>query len=599
VNKWISRFARALVGCAGMLVLAACGGGGGGGGGSSPPPPNPAPIIASLSPASTTAPGAAFTITVNGTNFISGSQVQWNGSSRSTTYISATQLTAAITSADITTAGTAKVTVVNPAPGGGTSTAQIFTVDNPVPTVSAVSPNSVSAGGGAVTLTVTGSHFVTSSQVQWNGTGRTTTYVSSSELQVALSSADVATPSANAITVTTPSPGGGTSGAASISALWPKPAGGSNGYLIDAAVNLSSLAAINSLGGPLLTAWNPTSANGAGMDILMFGTPDASCPQSATGPLSSFPDSVLTDDAYSGSPTQVPSALRFWSTPAPTCSAAAATLAGPSNVFMDGSALWFATLSLGKPTDLLKPFSSSGQNGSGADASILDTSVDFRLAYPGTTLAPWAQSGRARIATLAQVVTLQSADASALTQVKQTIGATLINATCRAANPTNNCQIILQWSVAIAQSNVSDWSTASDPPDIFLDPAQGNIPVVAADLFPAFGGTVSDSKSGLPLFTSQGPATEHAAFGPTQFDLEIDFPQFENAVRITSALILSQSVGTDAGCAQCVQVFGSGWNDPSAWLLLSLYSHQEDYDASGVSGDIFGGFQWLYAGAAP
>jgi hypothetical protein len=491
--------------------------------------------------------------------------------------------------------------VVSACGGGGGSSGAASNptpANNPAPTISSVSPSSVQAGGASATVAVTGTNFLESSQVAWNGNARTTTYVSSTELQVSLTSTDIAAPSADSITVTTPPPGGGTSGTANVLVLWPEPANGPNGYLIDAATDLSSLAAINSLGGPLLTAWNPTSSGAAGMDIYMFGTPDASCPSTATGPLSSFPDSVLTSDGYTGSAAQVSSTLRFWPTPATSCSAAAATLAGPSNVFMDGSSLWFATLSLGGTTDLLKPYSSAGQNGSGANVGILDTSVDFRLAYPGSTIAPWAENGNARFAIVAQVGTLQATDATALTQVKQTFGATLINSACRTTNPTNNCQIILQWSLAIAQSNVSSWPS-SQAADIFLDPAQGNIPVFGWDVFPSFGGVVSDSTTGLALFTSQGSATQHTAIGPTQFDIEVGFSQFENAVRIASALILGQPAGTDAACAQCAQVFGSDWNDPSAWLLLTVYSHQEDYDASGVSGSIFSGFQWLYAGAAP
>jgi hypothetical protein len=105
---------------------------------------NPVPVSTSLNPTSATAGGAAFTLTVNGSNFINGSVVRWNGANRTTTFVSATQLTAAITAADIATAGTAQVTVFNPAPGGGTSNAQTFTIttasttttvtfDNPVP----------------------------------------------------------------------------------------------------------------------------------------------------------------------------------------------------------------------------------------------------------------------------------------------------------------------------------------------------------------------------------------------------------------------------------------------------------------------------------
>ena len=72
--------------------------------------------------------GPAFTLTVNGSNFVSGSVVRWNGANRTTTFVSATQLTAAIPAADIAAAGTASVTVQNPPPGGAVSNALTFTI---------------------------------------------------------------------------------------------------------------------------------------------------------------------------------------------------------------------------------------------------------------------------------------------------------------------------------------------------------------------------------------------------------------------------------------------------------------------------------------
>ena len=89
---------------------------------------NPVPVISSINPSTRTAGGAAFTLTVNGSNFLSSSKVQWQGTDRVTTFVSATQLTAAILAADISTPGTAAVSVVNPAPGGGTSNTITFTV---------------------------------------------------------------------------------------------------------------------------------------------------------------------------------------------------------------------------------------------------------------------------------------------------------------------------------------------------------------------------------------------------------------------------------------------------------------------------------------
>jgi hypothetical protein len=104
---------------------------------------NPVPNLTSISPTSATAGGAAFTLTVNGSNFISGSTVRWGSTSKSTSYVSSTQVTASITAGDIATAGTVAVTVFNPTPGGGTSDALTFTI-NP----GAAAAVSVFAGSG-------------------------------------------------------------------------------------------------------------------------------------------------------------------------------------------------------------------------------------------------------------------------------------------------------------------------------------------------------------------------------------------------------------------------------------------------------------------
>ena len=57
--------------------------------------------------------------------------VRWGGSDRTTTYVSATQLTASITASDIATAGAASVTVFNPTLGGGISNMVSFRINAP------------------------------------------------------------------------------------------------------------------------------------------------------------------------------------------------------------------------------------------------------------------------------------------------------------------------------------------------------------------------------------------------------------------------------------------------------------------------------------
>jgi hypothetical protein len=89
---------------------------------------NPVPLVSSISPGTVSAGAASFTLTVTGKGFVKTSVVQWNGSARTTTYVSSTQLTASIGAADVATAGTASVTVATPLPGGGTSAAVSFFV---------------------------------------------------------------------------------------------------------------------------------------------------------------------------------------------------------------------------------------------------------------------------------------------------------------------------------------------------------------------------------------------------------------------------------------------------------------------------------------
>jgi hypothetical protein len=174
---------------------------------------NPVPVLSSLSPAKVLAGSAAFELTVNGSAFASGATVRWNGSPRATTYVSATQLKAAIAAADVATAGSAQVTVVNPSPGGGTSSTIAFAVDPvaPVPVVTALEPPGVVAGHPAFDLLVNGTGFVQGATVKWNGADRVTTLVSATQVKAAITAADVASPVSVPVTVTNPAPGGGTS----------------------------------------------------------------------------------------------------------------------------------------------------------------------------------------------------------------------------------------------------------------------------------------------------------------------------------------------------------------------------------------------------
>ncbi|PYL92020.1 MAG: hypothetical protein DMF14_05485, partial [Verrucomicrobia bacterium] len=127
---------------------------------------NPVPTTTSISPASTTAGSAQFTLTVNGTNFVSTSTVDWNGSPLATTFVSSIQLTAVVPAANVAAVGTASVTVVNPAPGGGTSNAQTFTINPPPPVIT--SPTTAT---GQVAVAFSYNITATNNPTSFNATG--------------------------------------------------------------------------------------------------------------------------------------------------------------------------------------------------------------------------------------------------------------------------------------------------------------------------------------------------------------------------------------------------------------------------------------------
>ncbi len=63
--------------------------------------PNPVPFIDDpLVPTSIAPGGAGFTLTVNGTGFVSGSRVNWNGTALTTSFVSTSRLTASVPGAD-------------------------------------------------------------------------------------------------------------------------------------------------------------------------------------------------------------------------------------------------------------------------------------------------------------------------------------------------------------------------------------------------------------------------------------------------------------------------------------------------------------------
>src|SRR5713101_2708694 len=178
-------------------------------------PVNSVPTISSISPPSVQVGSGGFTLTINGTNFITSSTVSFGGSARPTTFVSPTQLTASIFAGDVASAGTFEVTVLNPAPGGGSSTGIPFSVFLPPPTILSLSPSSVVVGGPAFTLTVNGLNFVDGAFVNFNGAPSPATFVSSAQLTISVSASTIVNQGTINISVTDPPAGGSAGGTTS------------------------------------------------------------------------------------------------------------------------------------------------------------------------------------------------------------------------------------------------------------------------------------------------------------------------------------------------------------------------------------------------
>lgn len=115
---------------------------------------------------------SAATITVSGTGFVPTSVVHMANTARTTTYVNAATLTFTATVADQATSGNLPVSVINPAPGGGTSPVAYLNITAPTttPVITAITPTSIIVGSNATALEISGTGFTSNTVALWNGT---------------------------------------------------------------------------------------------------------------------------------------------------------------------------------------------------------------------------------------------------------------------------------------------------------------------------------------------------------------------------------------------------------------------------------------------
>ncbi|MCE1189424.1 MAG: DNA/RNA non-specific endonuclease [Ignavibacteria bacterium] len=162
-----------------------------------------------------------------------------------------------------------------------------YVPNNPVPSLTSIYPLWMNAGSSAFTLTVTGTNFISTSVVTFNGSNLTTTFVSSTVLQAAVPAALLNSAGTVNVTVTTPAPGGGTTTAktfqilaasSNVNGVMGNPSAAAhdvnypNNYLIERPQYVMSYS--RDRGTPNWVSWqlNSTWVNGPAIDSDQFTT---------------------------------------------------------------------------------------------------------------------------------------------------------------------------------------------------------------------------------------------------------------------------------------------------------------------------------------
>lgn len=175
--------------------------------------------LSSLTPSEIVVGSSDFTLTLNGTNFTKDTRVVFGGTTLVPSYFAATQIRVTVPANAVSKAGLVDVAVT----GSSMSRALTFTIKNPQPTVTALSPENVLLNSSSFSLDVTGSNFVSTSVVHVGEKSIVPSVVNPTKLTVVVPDDLLTTAQTMPITVVNPDPGGGTSSALNFAVMNPVP----------------------------------------------------------------------------------------------------------------------------------------------------------------------------------------------------------------------------------------------------------------------------------------------------------------------------------------------------------------------------------------
>jgi hypothetical protein len=167
--------------------------------------------ITSVAPAKVPAGSGPFILQISGSGFAPQSVVLWSGTSLTTTYVSPTKLTASVPASFAASSGAFTITVANPGGQSSSGPGTSVDVENPVPTITSLSPQWIAPGSGTTDVAISGTGFVQNAVASFEGNDRATSFQSSTQLTMTLTPADLALPGQASVVVTNPPPGGGAS----------------------------------------------------------------------------------------------------------------------------------------------------------------------------------------------------------------------------------------------------------------------------------------------------------------------------------------------------------------------------------------------------
>lgn len=188
-----------------VITVASCGGGGSDEGSGTTNSQSSTPKIQSLSPSGVAAGSTGITLTINGSNFVTGATMLWGAAEFTTKYISSTQLQAQIPDYYLTNIDEVPVAVVNPVKGNNESNFATLYIGPSTPKISLLSPSFAVVGSNSMVLTVLGANFSNGEVAEWDGNALKTTFISSTELQVTVPSADLGKSGQKSVAIVNPS----------------------------------------------------------------------------------------------------------------------------------------------------------------------------------------------------------------------------------------------------------------------------------------------------------------------------------------------------------------------------------------------------------